>query len=75
MRITKKNTVGLVIDIQERLFPVMWEKDKFLANCKILIPGLQELQIPLLVTQQYTRGLGETLSEVKSVIQDFSYFS
>ena len=28
MRITKENTVGLIVDIQERLFPVMWEKEK-----------------------------------------------
>lgn len=73
MRITKENTVGLVVDVQERLFPVMWEKEKLLTNCKILIAGLQELQIPLLVTQQYTKGLGETQTEIKSVIPDFSF--
>ncbi len=73
MRITKENTAGLVIDIQERLFPVMWEKEKFLSNCKIMIQGLQELNIPLIVTQQYTKGLGETLSEIKSKIPDFGY--
>ncbi len=73
MRITKENTVGLVVDIQERLFPVMWEKEKLVSNCKILIQGLQELKIPLIVTQQYTKGLGETHSEIKSVIEDFTF--
>ena len=73
MRITKENTVGLVVDIQERLFPVMWKKEKLLSNCLILIQGIQELQIPLLVTQQYTKGLGETHAEIKSVINDFSF--
>ena len=73
MRITKENTVGLVVDIQERLFPVMWEKEKLLTNCKILIQGLQELHIPLIVTQQYTKGLGETLSKIKSVIPAFGF--
>ena len=29
--------------------------------------------VPLLVTQQYTRGLGETLPEIRSVVPDFSY--
>jgi nicotinamidase-related amidase len=71
MRITKENTVGLIIDIQERLFPVMFEKEKLLTNCKTLIEGLIELNIPLLVTQQYTKGLGETLEEIKQVIPDF----
>ena len=73
MRITKENTIGLVIDIQERLFPVMWENEVFLNNCKILIRGLAELKLPLVTTQQYTKGLGETLSEIKSVINDFSF--
>ncbi|HDR52133.1 MAG TPA: hydrolase [Mariniphaga anaerophila] len=71
MRITKENTTGLVIDIQERLFPAMWEKEKFLKNCQILIHGLNELGLPLLVTQQYTKGLGETVEGIKSVLPDF----
>ncbi len=72
MRITKENTIGLVIDIQERLFPVMWEKEDLLNNCKILLAGLAELQIPTLVTQQYTKGLGETLPEIKTLIPGFN---
>ena len=71
MRITKENTVGLVIDIQERLFPVMWEKENLLKNCKILLAGLTELKIPTFATQQYTKGLGETLPEIKSLFSDF----
>lgn len=73
MRITKENTTGLVIDIQERLFPVMWEREKFLKNCQILIQGLNELDVPVAVTQQYTKGLGETIAEIKSVLPEFSY--
>jgi nicotinamidase-related amidase len=73
MRITKEFTTGLIIDIQERLFPAMHEKETLLKNCQILIQGLTELKIPLLVTQQYTKGLGETVSEIKSIISDFSF--
>jgi hypothetical protein len=73
MRITKENTIGLVIDIQERLFPVMHDKENLLKNCRILIDGLNTLSIPLLVSQQYTKGLGETLSEIKSLISDFEH--
>ncbi|MGQ7871197.1 hydrolase [Sunxiuqinia sp. sy24] len=72
MRITRENTVGLVIDIQEKLVPAMAEKETLTANCKILIEGLQTLQIPLLVTQQYTKGLGETIPEISTLIPDFS---
>jgi nicotinamidase-related amidase len=73
MRITKENTVGLIIDIQERLFPVMLENEKLLKNCKILIQGLNELKLPLVTTQQYTKGLGETLPEIKSLIPNYTF--
>jgi nicotinamidase-related amidase len=73
MRIIKENTTGLIIDIQERLFPAMHEKEILLKNTLILIRGLIELKLPLLITQQYTKGLGETLSEIKSVIPEFSF--
>jgi len=73
MRITKENTIGLVIDIQERLFPAMFEKEMLLKNALMLIQGLSALKLPLLITQQYTKGLGETIPEIKSVIPEFSF--
>lgn len=72
MRIEKENTVAVVIDIQERLLPVMSEKEKVLKSCTTLIQGLQELNVHLLVTQQYTKGLGETVPEISSIIKDFA---
>ena len=73
MRITRENTAGLIIDIQERLFPVMWEKEKLLKNTTMLVSGLNELGIPLVATQQYTKGLGETLQEIKAAVPEFEY--
>jgi isochorismate hydrolase len=67
MRILRENTIGLVIDIQERLVPVMEENELLVENCSKLIQGLQILGLPLLVTQQYTN------EEIKSVISDFQY--
>ncbi len=74
MRITTENTIGLIIDIQERLFPAMSEKEILLKNCLTLVKGLAELKIPQFVTQQYTLGLGETLEEIKAAIHNFEYF-
>lgn len=73
MRILRENTIGLVIDIQERLVPAMEESEVFVENSKKLIQGLQILGLPLLVTQQYTKGLGETIEDVKALIPDFQY--
>jgi len=71
MRIKRENTFGLVIDIQERLFPVMYEKENLLKNNLILIKGLNTLEIPIIVTQQYTKGLGGTIKNIKFEIKDF----
>lgn len=73
MRITKENTIGLIIDIQERLVPAMFEKEILIKNCSTLIEGLAALNVPMLVTQQYTKGLGETADEIKAVIPDFAF--
>ncbi|MDR2910297.1 MAG: isochorismatase family protein [Bacteroidales bacterium] len=73
MRIIKEKTAAFVIDIQERLFPVMYKKENLLKNCEILIEALVELSVPLIVTQQYTKGLGETIPEIRSHIPNFNY--
>jgi hypothetical protein len=73
MRITTENTIGVIIDIQERLFPAMFDKEKLLKNCLTLIHGLAELNVPQIVTQQYSKGLGDTLYEIKTAITDFEF--
>lgn len=72
MRITKENTTALFIDFQERLFPAMNEKDTLLKNTKMLVEGLNILGIPMAFSQQYTKGLGETISEISSLVHNFA---
>jgi len=71
MRIEKKNSIALLIDFQERLFPVMSRQIALLETTKKLLNGLNTLSVPVLVTQQYTRGLGETLPELSARIEPF----
>ena len=73
MRIKRENCTGLIIDIQEKLYPVIAEKERLLDNCKKLIEGLRILDIPIVCTQQYSKGLGATLSEISSLLQPFSF--
>lgn len=62
------NTVLLLIDFQERLFPVMFEKEKLLKNVIKLVKGAKVLEIPIILTEQYPKGLGPTLPEIKELI-------
>ncbi len=71
MRVSRHESLGVIIDIQERLFPHIYQREVLENNVGILIQGLQLLQIPILVTQQYTRGLGETIPSVVDMINPF----
>jgi nicotinamidase-related amidase len=70
--LTTGNTALLVIDMQERLFPAMHEKEKLLRNMLKLIRGAQVLEIPIVLTEQYPKGLGPTLPEIKELLTNVS---
>lgn len=70
MRILKENAICLVIDVQERLFPYIWENETLKNNIARLAEGLKILQVPIIVTEQYTKGLGATLPEIAVACSD-----
>ena len=70
MRINKDNSVLVVIDIQEKLFPHIYEHDILEKNCQILISGLKSLGVPIMVTEQYSKGLGSTITSIREAIGD-----
>jgi hypothetical protein len=67
MRILREHSAALVIDIQEKLFPLISGHEILALNSGILIRGLQVLQIPLLFTEQYPKGLGPTIQPLKEL--------
>jgi len=74
MRIKLEDTAALLIDFQERLFPHMQQKDELLQNTTRLIQGLNVLDIQMIVTQQYTKGLGSTIRELDEIFGDYTPF-
>lgn len=69
MKITKDNAVLLVIDVQEKLVPAMSDPEGCVKNTAILIEGMRTLGVPVLVTEQYPKGLGSTVPEIKEVLE------
>ena len=67
MRILADNTLAIAIDFQERLMPAMHDKDASARNAAILLSGLEALQVPVIVSRQYPKGLGDTVETVKAV--------
>jgi nicotinamidase-related amidase len=56
----------IVIDMQEKLIPAMHEMHSLIHRTEVLVRGCTLLSIPILFTQQYTKGLGETIEPVRS---------
>ena len=62
----------IVVDVQEKLLPPIWEKERLVRNVQLLIRLAGILKIPALVTTQYAKGLGGTVPEVASMLPDNS---
>lgn len=60
----------LIIDVQERILGVMHKKDFFLENLIKLVKGIKVLDLPIFVTEQYPKGLGETTPELKKELEN-----
>jgi nicotinamidase-related amidase len=63
-RLRLGQTALLVIDMQERLVPVMREPDRLVAAASRLIDGANILGLPVLATEQYRKGLGDTVTPI-----------
>lgn len=69
-RIVRAKAALAVIDIQERLLPSIFEGERVVRNTVRLIKGARALGIPVLVTEQYKKGLGATTGAVAAEIAD-----
>lgn len=58
----------VVIDIQAKLLPPIFQKEQLVRNAQLLIRAAGILKIPALVSTQYAKGLGGTVPEVASLL-------
>lgn len=62
----RNDALLLIIDIQERLAAVMSVKDQVLRNVNHLVELCKMADIPVVVTEQYPKGLGRTVPEIRA---------
>ncbi|MFZ1053767.1 MAG: isochorismatase family protein, partial [Candidatus Sulfotelmatobacter sp.] len=60
----------LVVDIQEKLLPPIFQKEQLVRNAKLLIRAAGVLKIPAIVSTQYAKGLGGTVPEIASLLPE-----
>ena len=66
----KEESLLLIIDVQERLVPAMKYGKKVIKNTNVLISAAHEMNMPIIVTEQYPKGLGQTVPEIKEGLKD-----
>lgn len=69
-----KNTLLLIIDVQEKLFNAMPDKDELLDNLLKIVKAFNILEIPLIFFEQNPKGLGSTIETLKSEIKNAPVF-
>lgn len=69
-KIKKEETLLIAIDFQEKLMPVINEKEALEAAMVKLVKGCRVMDVPILVTQQYTKGLGATIPSIDTALTE-----
>jgi nicotinamidase-related amidase len=69
-RLHRDRAVLVIVDVQEKLVPVIFEATALLANLERLVRGCHLLGLPALVTEQYVRGLGPTVERLRNTLQE-----
>lgn len=69
-RIQRDNCQAVLIDVQEKLTPSIYRSPDIIDKTSILIKGLHILGVPILISEQYKKGLGDTVEPIRKVLDD-----
>ncbi len=67
----RNNCILVVIDMQEKLTKVMESLESTTKNIRLIIEAANEFNIPIVYTEQYPKGLGETIEPLKSLLEKY----
>ena len=71
-RLNRADAFLVVIDVQEKLMPVIDGHDEVARNIDRLVRGCRVLDVPALLTDQYAKGLGSTIPSIKRAFEETS---
>jgi nicotinamidase-related amidase len=70
MRLDRASTALVIIDVQEKLMPVIDRRESVELNITRLVSGAYLLGVPILITEQYVKGLGATVNPVREALKN-----
>ncbi|EHL32088.1 isochorismatase family protein [Legionella drancourtii] len=65
MLLNKDESILLLIDVQEKLTPAVLDSNAFIAHCEWMLKLAKKMRVPILVSEQYPKGLGPTLESLR----------
>ncbi len=68
MRLSTETSLLIVIDVQEKIFATMYEQKRVKDNIIRMVEGAKTLKIPIIWTEQYSKGLGPTIPELRAAL-------
>jgi nicotinamidase-related amidase len=68
MLLNKDDSILLLIDVQEKLVPAILNKDILIQRCEWLLKLAAKMNVPVLASEQYPKGLGHTIEPLKSYL-------
>src|SRR5438105_14064550 len=69
-RLEAEKCALLVVDVQEKLLPPIYENDRLVRNTQLLIRLAKLLNLPVIATKQYAKGLGNIVLEVSKLLNE-----
>ncbi|NLM42669.1 MAG: hydrolase [Clostridiales bacterium] len=67
--LNREEAILLIIDIQEKLVPAISQGQLVIKNTNVLIEAAKTMDIPIVVTEQYPKGLGPTVPEIQGNLE------
>lgn len=73
-RLDRNSTGLLIVDVQEKLMPFIENSCHVLHSLQKAISGFQILKLPIVVTEQYPKGLGHTVAQLKGLLGEGAHY-
>lgn len=72
MLMNKNQSALVLVDVQDKLTPHVLDSEALISRCSWLIRLAQTLDVPVLVSEQYPSGLGQTVASLKASVSHYT---
>lgn len=74
IKLKPEKGILLIVDVQEKLFPHVDRASSLVEKLKLLVSGAKLLEMPVIATEQYPKGLGPTIQPLKELIGEGAFY-